>query len=519
MPEVLSVKQRLALGQDRRQQVRRVDHAKWDPKARTQDPLKLMAASMKGRVPDLVELKYNLMAAAPFAYFRGAVPVMAYDLSLVENTGIISQLCGDAHVRNLGAFAAPDGRLVFDINDYDETIPGPFEWDVKRMATSIMLAGRNASIKEAGCREAAAVFLESYRTSMMQFSRMGVLETARFLVHRLKSVAPVGGILRMAERATPLHTLESLTEVKPDPAPRGKAQRAKEQGGKEQGGKEKERQAGKGHHRKAARESAPASRDRIFKTIPPTLTRVSEETAKKVVASLASYERNLEKQRKHFLCQYRVKDVAFKVVGTGSVGLRDYCIYMEGNGPGDPLFLQVKEEVESGWAPYLHKVRGLHRPQSKQHQGKRVVEGERAMQIQSDVFIGWTTFEGRDYLVRQLNDHKASLQLENLKAGGAMEYAAVCGEILARGHARSGDPCLLAGYLGNSMRFDDAIVDFAVRYADQTEDDWHQLVQSRRAAPKKTAAKTAGKTPNAIAGKTDAKSPSAPPAKKRTKSK
>jgi uncharacterized protein (DUF2252 family) len=166
-------------------------------------------------------------------------------------------------------------------------------------------------------------------------------------------------------------------------------------------------------------------------------------------------------------------DVAFKVVGTGSVGLRDYCVYLEGNGAGDPMFLQVKEEVESGYAPYVARRRG----KAKQHQGRRVVEGERAMQVQSDPFLGWTAMDGRDYLVRQLNDHKASIRLEDLKAVGLMEYAAVCGELLARGHARSGDACVLAGYLGQSARFDEAVVAFAEAYADQTEADWKELAR------------------------------------------
>src|SRR5277367_2126683 len=202
MTELMSSKERFALGQERRKQIRRMHHKVWKVKDRKESPLKLLDASTKGRVPALVALKNELMSASPFAYFRGAVPVMAYDFSLVGNTGICNQLCGDAHVRNLGAFAGPDGRLEFDINDFDETIVAPFEWDVKRMATSLVLAGRGAGAKNVDCRQSAAVFLESYRTTMAMFARSTVLDVARYQVHRLGNLASVAGILQVAERAT-----------------------------------------------------------------------------------------------------------------------------------------------------------------------------------------------------------------------------------------------------------------------------------------------------------------------------
>jgi uncharacterized protein (DUF2252 family) len=457
MTRLPSAKERFAAGQERRKQMRRMDHKTWKAKDRRESPLKLLEASTQGRVPALVALKNQLMAASPFGYFRGAVPVMAYDLSLTRNTGICNQLCGDAHVRNLGVFAAPDGRLMFDINDFDETIVAPFEWDVKRMATSLVLAGRAAGAKNLDCRDAAGLFLERYRTMMGTFARMPVVEVARFQVHRLKNVSAVAGILLMAERATPMHTLLTLTEVKG-----GAAQSAK----------------------KAVKEKVGHRPQRVFKTMPPTLTRVRGELAKEVIGSLTKYAESLQPERRHFLAQYRPVDVAFKVVGTGSVGLRDYCVLMEGNGAKDPLFLQIKEEVESGYAPYVAaRGRGM------RHQGQRVVEGERAMQLQSDPFLGWTTMKGRDYLVRQLNDHKASIKLESLKEAGLLEYAAVCGEILARGHARAGDSSMIAGYLGTSARFDEAVGAFAEAYANQTELDWKQLVQSLKKTGTKVAAK------------------------------
>jgi uncharacterized protein (DUF2252 family) len=459
-------KERFAMGQERRKKIKRTDHKMWNVKDRRESPLALLDVSTRGRVPALVALKKQLMAASPFGYYRGAVPVMAYDLSLVGNTGICNQLCGDAHVRNLGAFAAPDGRLVFDINDFDETIVGPFEWDVKRMATSLVLAGRAAGGKNVACREAAAMFLDRYRKMMALFSRMTVLEVARFQVHRLQNVLPVEGILRMAERATPMHTLLTLTEVKQSAA-KG-AKRAK-------GAKVKE--------------GPPRTSERVFKSEPPTLTRVTGDMAVKVIGSLAKYTESLLPERRHFLAQYRPVDVAFKVVGTGSVGMRDYVVLMEGNGAKDPLFLQIKEETQSGYAPYVSvKARN-----ERENQGRRVVEGERAMQLQSDPFLGWTEMEGRDYLVRQLNDHKASINLETVKPAGLLEYAAVCGEMLARGHARAGDSAMIAGYIGNSARLDHAVVAFAEAYADQTEVDWKQLVNSLKTTGKKVATKSSKK--------------------------
>jgi uncharacterized protein (DUF2252 family) len=435
MPILLTSRERFTLGQAQRKHMRRADLAVWQPKLRRADPLQLIAASMLDRVPALIPIKYDRMAASPFGFFRGAVPVMACDLSLGPNTGILTQLCGDAHIRNLGAFAAPDGRLVFDINDFDETIRGPFEWDVKRMAASLILAGREAGAQNSLCRDATRAFLARYRTSMQIFAQMPVLELAHYQVHRLHSVEPVSQILRLAERATPLHNLDALTI-----------------------------------------EARTGSHPRIFKTIDPVLTRIHGDLARAVLDSLTTYAETLQPERRHFLAQYTPLDVAFKIVGTGSVGLRDYCIYMQGNGPKDPLFLQVKEEPRSAYAPYLAQA------PAESHQGRRVVEGQRAMQFQSDPFLGYTTIQSRDFLVRQLNDHKAAVEMSELKSAGLLEYAAVCGETLARGHARSADPSLIAGYIGTSARFDSAIANFAAVYANQTERDWKTLLRSRRNA-------------------------------------
>ena len=426
--------ERRSLGQARRKQVGRQGHSELNLKARPAPALALLARAERGRLPALLKLKHQLMAQSPFVFFRGAAPVMAADLALVPNTGILGQLCGDAHVRNLGAFAAPDGRLVFDINDFDETIRGPFEWDLKRMAASIVLAGRESRHKEGSARAAAEEFVLHYCEKMRTFAEMPILEVGRYQVHRIGSIEPVHDALLKAERATPLHTLQQLTE----PA--------------------------------SNKEGAP----RRFKENKPVLSRVTGSQAVKVLAALGPYRNTLETQRQHLLSLYRPVDVAFKVVGTGSIGLRDYCVYFEGNGPADPLFLQIKEEAQSAYAGYLPEAHPAH------HNGQRTVEGQRAMQVQSDPFLGWTQMDGRDFLVRQLNDHKGSIELEDLAGSGLSAFAEICGELLARGHARSGDAQVIAGYIGAGNGFATAIAEFGALYADQTEKDWQALRRAKK---------------------------------------
>jgi uncharacterized protein (DUF2252 family) len=441
---VLPPPERRAFGQSRRKQVRRQEQNRWIPTDRQTDPIDALAVSAVGRVPSLLAIKWQRMAASPFGFFRGAVPVMAADLAVLPHTGIFTQLCGDAHVRNLGAYAAPDGRLVFDINDFDETIRGPFEWDVKRLATSIVLAGRESGSKSAACGAAASQFLTSYRRSMRAFARMTVMEVAHYQVHRLQRIAPVSLVLRKAEQATPQYNAARLLEQP----------KASAKGGK----------------------GAPAPH-RIFVEHRPLQYRLSGAKAQMVLDSLTMYRETLLPERQHFFDLYRPLDVAFRVVGTGSVGLRDYIVYLEGNGSDDPLFLQIKEEPFSAYAPYLGEIG------APQHQGHRVVQGQRAMQFLSDTLLGWTTIHNRQYLVRQLNDHKASIAVEDLRGEGLMQYAEICGELLARGHARSGDPVALDGYIGNSDRLVEAVADFAVDYADQTEADYKTFLHSRFAPP------------------------------------
>jgi uncharacterized protein (DUF2252 family) len=458
--------ERRNLGQARRKQIGRQEHNQLKPKARQTPAAELMARSMLGRVPALIKLKYTLMAASPFGYFRGAVPVMAADLALLPSTGLAAQLCGDAHVRNLGAFATPDGRLTFDINDFDESIRGPFEWDLKRMAASLVLAGRESGHKDASACAAVEKFVARYSAQMSALAKMSFLDSAHFQVRRLSLVAPVQKALLKAERATPQHTLEQLTEAA--------SSSSKTTAGPSIA------LAAKNASKSAQDDKIKKSAARQFKETKPTLTRVTGTQAAAVLAALGPYRQMLEPQRQHLLSLYRPVDVAFKVVGTGSVGLRDYCIYFEGNGPADPLFLQIKEEPASGYAPYLTEAAPPH------HNGQRVAEGQKAMQVQSDPFLGWTHFGGRDYLVRQLNDHKGSIDLEDLAGSGLEAYAEVCGELLARGHARSGDPLILNGYIGSGDGFADALAKFGLLYADQTEKDWNALKRSAKAGGKRS---------------------------------
>jgi len=422
--------ERLRYGKSLREKVSRASQADWDPSHRKVPILELLRAAERGRLENLLPIKAARMAASPFGFYRGAVPVMACDLSLLPSTSIYAQLCGDAHVHNLGAFEGQDGRLIFDINDFDETIRGPWEWDVKRMAGSLVLAGREANNSEKECKIATLAFAESYREAMRQFSKMPVVDLARHQVFRHLDVSPVLDVLRKAERATPAHNLEQLAE--------------------QRNGKWR------------------------FHDAKPLRFHLPPETAKQVVAGLRNYVDTLLPERQHWFTHYRVEDVAFRVVGTGSIGVRDYIILMFGTVKNDPLFVQIKEEGLSAYNQYLPK------PDTPPNQGERVALGQRAMQVQSDIFLGWTSIAGRDFLVRQLRDHKAGIEDADLEDEGLVQYAEVCGELLAKGHARSGDPYAIAGYVGNSDKFDKAIASFGVAYADQTTKDFEEFTRAIR---------------------------------------
>ncbi len=416
---------RIEEGAKRREKASRAGQKELKAGERKFDPVKVVLDSGVGRLSRLLPIKYARMALSPFAFFRGAVGVMAADLARLPNSGIDVQLCGDAHVQNLGSFAAPDGRLVFDFNDFDETIRGPWEWDVKRMAASIVLAGRTAGHKASGCSVAAEAFLNSYFEFIEQFSRLPLLEAARHQIHREQRIKPVSSALRQSQRATPADALAKFTEADK----RGKT---------------------------------------CFRNGRPVFWRVGGEEARQVLASLEIYRESLRPESLHLFNLFRPVDVGFKIVGTGSVGMRDYIVLMEGNGPGDSLFLQVKQEMPSAWSPFLPAVY----PQ----EGRRAAEGQRAIQPVSDLFLGWTAFGGHEFLVRQLNDHKGGIDIEKLRGPGLESLAEVAGELMARGHARSGDACMIHGYSGSGTKLVRAIREFSLRYADQTEADYKEFM-------------------------------------------
>ena len=428
---MLPLSERQKLGKKLREKVKRISQADWSVKKAKRDPVALIVAANENRLRNLVPIKMGRMSAAPFAFFRGAAPLMAADLATLPTTGLEVQICGDAHVRNLGAYAAPEGHLLFDINDFDETVPGPWEWDLKRLATSLVLAGQEAGEPNSGCRESVEEMALSYRTSINRFAAMAISELAKVEVVRGAKGTPVHAVLHKASRATPKETLKKLAT----PHPR------------------------LGHR---------------FHDQPPVLRHVDTKMRNKVIESLRTYRNTVPLSHRWMLEAYEPVDVAFKIVGTGSVGTRDYVVLLFGNGSQDPLMIQVKEELPSCYAPYLR-----HLPPTK-HEGRRVMEGQQKMQTAVDPLLGYTTIDGRDFLVRQLCDHKASIDLTDLKGTALREYALVSGQLLAKAHARTGDAGAIDGYCGSSPKLDNAIGKFAKAYAEQTASDFEQFKKAIR---------------------------------------
>jgi len=432
-----------------RAELPRSSHGDWQPAAGRPDPVEVLVEQAATRVPELTPIRYGRMLVSPFAFFRGAAAVMAADLGATPSTGLVAQLCGDAHIANFGGFAAPDRRVVFDLNDFDETLPGPWEWDVKRMVASIEIAGRDRGEKTE--RRAAVVqeAVAEYRTAMRMFAEQGNLDVwyARMDLQSLQERFDADGNERFAA------TLDQAV---------AKSQR-----------KNSLRALTKLTHRVGGRLR--------FVSDPPLLVPIEEllpadeahDEVDRVGALISSYADSLAGDRRHLLESYSYVHLARKVVGVGSVGTRAWVVLLEGRDGNDPLILQAKEAVASVLEPYAAKsAYRLH--------GRRVVEGQRLMQAASDIFLGWDTVTGidgepHDYYMRQLWDGKLSGDLARMTASGFATYARSCGWTLARAHARGGDRGAIAGYLGSGRSFDKAMARYAAAYADQNERDFKAL--------------------------------------------
>jgi uncharacterized protein (DUF2252 family) len=442
------VEERAAHGRAVRAETPRSSHAALAAGA-TRDPIGLLEAQNASRVPELVPIRYGRMLVSPLAFFRGGAAVMAHDLAARPSTGLHTQLSGDAHLSNFGGFASPDRDLVFDLNDFDETLEGPFEWDVKRLAASFEIAARQRDFSAADRSTAVLGVVRAYRDAIRQFATMGDLDV---WYARLNAQAMVAK-LRAAHDAKLAKTLK--------------------------------RTAAKARLNDGRRALATLTREvdgepRIVSE-PPLIVPVSEladdGTEAYVRASFRSYRRSLPSDRRVLLEQFHYVDLARKVVGVGSVGTRCWILLMLGRDERDPLFLQFKEAEASVLEPVLG-------PSGVASHGQRVVEGQRLMQASSDIFLGWVHADGeldgaqRDFYVRQLRDWKVSIDLETLLPAGLAYYATACGWTLARAHARSGDRIAIAAYLGAGDTFDRAVGEFASAYADLNEQDHRALGQA-----------------------------------------
>jgi uncharacterized protein (DUF2252 family) len=438
----LDYHQRHERGRAARQAVPRGSHAQWAPMSDRPDPVDLLEAQARDRLQELLPIRYGRMMASPFAFLRGSVIVMAQDLASTPKSGIQAQLCGDAHLMNFGAYASPERALLFDLNDFDETLEGPWEWDIKRLAVSFVVAGRDNGFDASDCRRAAQASVASYRQRMAEFSEMGELEVwyTRIGEEEVKGL---------------------LTEAR--------------------AGKKTTKKLSKNVRKTRGRDSLQAlsklttvvdGRRRIIDD-PPLLVRIPEEDELRgqVYAILESYKRTLQEDRRHLLERYDFVDAARKVVGVGSVGTRVFVVLLEGRDRDDPLFLQVKEAGSSVLEGHVPSGTHEHH-EHHEHHGHRVVAGQRLMQAASDIFLGWFRgTEGRDFYWRQLKDMKGSAKVESMSADELVLYGGLCGWALARAHARSGDRVQIAAYLGKSERFDRSVADFADAYADQNEQD------------------------------------------------
>ncbi len=451
-PVRLSPENRAARGKAARAQVPRSSHAAWQPPAGRADPIALLREQAQTRVPELVPIRHGRMMTSPFAFFRGAAYVMASDLAESPRSGMRVRLCGDAHLSNFGGFASPERDLVFDVNDFDETLPGPWEWDVKRLAASIAIAGRERGFDDEERRSVLRATLREYREQMRSFARMRSLDVwyarldARALLDRFGS----GATARERKRFG-----KTLAKGR---------------------GKDSARAFTKLTH---AVEGVP----RIVSDPPlvvPIEDLIEDAEAQQALQEMPNllhlYSSSLEDNRRQLLARYEYAHLARKVVGVGSVGTRAWVILLIGRDRGDPLFLQCKEAQPSVLEPFAG-------PSEYDNEGRRVVEGQRVMQAASDIFLGWLRATGldgqqRDFYVRQLWDWKTSAEVEEMVPTTMEAYGQMCAWTLAKAHARSGDAIAIGAYLGGADAFDRAVSDFAEAYADQNERDHEAFVSA-----------------------------------------
>ncbi|MPY30618.1 DUF2252 domain-containing protein [Streptomyces adustus] len=429
-------------GKALRRRVPRAAHAELDLDASRPDAVAAVEESNQGRIAELTPIRVGRMAATPFAFLRGSAGLMAYDLARTPMTGIRAQICGDAHAANFGLYGDARGGLVIDLNDFDETVHGPWEWDLKRLAASLVLAGREAGADEDTCRKAARDAVGAYRRTMRLLAKLPVLDAWNAIADE--------ELVSHTDAHDLLGTLERVSE---------KA-RANTSG------------------RFAAKSTEPtADGGRRFVDAPPVLRGVPDAEAAAVAAALEPYLGTLSEDRLPLLARHAVHDVAFRIVGTGSVGTRSYVVLLLDH-RGEPLVLQVKEARASALVPHLVSA-GFEVPRVE-HEGRRVVLGQKRMQVVSDILLGWTTVEGRPFQVRQFRNRKGSVDPAALAADQVDDYGRMTGALLARAHSHSADPRLIAGYCGKNEELDEAIGTFAVAYADRTEADHARLVAAVR---------------------------------------